>query len=161
MSGQSFQDAECSARAECRGMFLSPSLSFAVRISCCERCVPVHHCWCVVPLLSKRAWRRRVSVLGNSFICPEKLWVPHPWRCSRPGWMGPRAVWAAGGTQLTAGVGAGGALRSLPTQTILWFCDRTVFYTFHYTTPCCFPTWGVKKAISQGKLVPLKASGSS
>jgi len=24
--------------------------------------------------------------------CPEKLWVPHPWRHSRPGWMGP---WAA------------------------------------------------------------------
>jgi len=25
--------------------------------------------------------------------CPEKLWVPHPWRHSRPAWMGP---WAAG-----------------------------------------------------------------
>ena len=24
--------------------------------------------------------------------CPEKLWVPHPWRCSRPRWMG---LWAA------------------------------------------------------------------
>jgi len=23
---------------------------------------------------------------------PEKLWMPQPWRCSRPGWMGP---WAA------------------------------------------------------------------
>jgi len=21
--------------------------------------------------------------------CPERLWMPHPWRCSRPGWMGP------------------------------------------------------------------------
>ena len=21
--------------------------------------------------------------------CPEKLWVPHTCRCSRPGWMGP------------------------------------------------------------------------
>ena len=19
---------------------------------------------------------------------PEKLWLPHPWKCSRPGWMG-------------------------------------------------------------------------
>ena len=28
--------------------------------------------------------------------CPEKLWVPNPWRCSRPGWMGPWAVWAGG-----------------------------------------------------------------
>ena len=24
--------------------------------------------------------------------CPEKLWMPHSWRHSRPGWMGP---WAA------------------------------------------------------------------
>jgi len=24
--------------------------------------------------------------------CPEKLWMPHPWRCSRPAWMG---LWAA------------------------------------------------------------------
>jgi len=24
--------------------------------------------------------------------CPEKLWVPHLWRHSRPGWTGP---WAA------------------------------------------------------------------
>ena len=24
--------------------------------------------------------------------CPEKLWVPQPWRCPRLGWLGP---WAA------------------------------------------------------------------
>jgi len=23
---------------------------------------------------------------------PSKLWVPHPWRHPRPGWMGPRAA---------------------------------------------------------------------
>lgn len=22
------------------------------------------------------------------------MWVPHPWRCSRPGWMGPCAAWS-------------------------------------------------------------------
>jgi len=26
-----------------------------------------------------------------------ELWVPHPWRCWRPGWMGPWAAWADGG----------------------------------------------------------------
>ena len=31
-------------------------------------------------------------VVRHWHSCPEKLWVPHPWRCSRPGWMGP---WAA------------------------------------------------------------------
>jgi len=29
------------------------------------------------------------SVMRRWHSCPEKLWVPHPWRCSRPGWMGP------------------------------------------------------------------------
>lgn len=24
--------------------------------------------------------------------CPERLWIPHPWRCLRPGWMGPWAT---------------------------------------------------------------------
>uniref|UniRef100_A0A8B9CFX7 Utrophin n=1 Tax=Anser brachyrhynchus TaxID=132585 RepID=A0A8B9CFX7_9AVES len=25
---------------------------------------------------------------------PEKLWMPHPWRCSRPGWVGLWATWS-------------------------------------------------------------------
>jgi len=41
---------------------------------------------------------------------PREAVVPHPWRCSRPGWMEPRAA------ELPT---AGWALRSLPTQTIL------------------------------------------
>jgi len=27
--------------------------------------------------------------------CPERLWMLHPWRCSRPGWMGPWAAWSS------------------------------------------------------------------
>ena len=34
----------------------------------------------------------RVVRCWNS--CPERLWMLHPWRCSRPGWMGPWAAWA-------------------------------------------------------------------
>ena len=30
------------------------------------------------------------------YCCPEKLWMPHPCRCSRLGWMRPWAVWAGG-----------------------------------------------------------------
>jgi len=26
---------------------------------------------------------------GAGTGCPEKLWMPRPWRCSRAGWMGP------------------------------------------------------------------------
>jgi len=29
--------------------------------------------------------------------CPEKLWVPHSWRCSRWGWTEAWAAWAGGG----------------------------------------------------------------
>ena len=46
--------------------------------------------------------RFRLDVRGKFFTtmvmrcwnnCPERLWMPHPWRCSRPGWMGPWAAW--------------------------------------------------------------------
>ena len=52
----------------------------------------------------------------------------HPWRCSRPGWMGPWAAWAGmkcGGwwSCLWWGIGASWSLRSLPTQAILRFYD--------------------------------------
>jgi len=30
---------------------------------------------------------------GFGTRCSENLWMPHPWRCSRPGWMRPWAAW--------------------------------------------------------------------
>ena len=33
------------------------------------------------------------SSRGAETGCPERLWMPRPWRCSRPGWMGPWAAW--------------------------------------------------------------------
>jgi len=29
---------------------------------------------------------------------PRELWMPHPWRHSRPGWMGPEQPELAGGS---------------------------------------------------------------
>ena len=59
--------------------------------------------------------------------------MSHPWRCLRPGWMRPWAVWssivlnlAVGSPLCGSGVGSWWSLRSLPTQTILWFCDSTI-----------------------------------
>jgi len=65
---------------------------------------------------------------GAGTGCPERLWMPRPWRCSRPGWMGPWAAWSildveVGGPACGGGVGASWSLRSLPTRAILWFCD--------------------------------------
>ena len=64
---------------------------------------------------SERAVRHRLPIL---------LWVPHPRRHSRPGWLGPWAD-SSGGWQPCPwqGVGIGWAWRSLPTQAFLWFCD--------------------------------------
>lgn len=52
-----------------------------------------------------KEWRRRLDIWRNFFTqkavkhqhsCPEKLWMPLPWRCSRQGWMGPWIAWAGG-----------------------------------------------------------------
>jgi len=33
---------------------------------------------------------------GTGTGCPERLWLPPPWKCSRPGWMGFWATWSSG-----------------------------------------------------------------
>ena len=33
---------------------------------------------------------------GTGTGCPEKLGMPHPWKCSRPGWMGLGATSSGG-----------------------------------------------------------------
>ena len=54
--------------------------------------------------------------------------MPLPWQCSRPGWMELWATWAGGRCPCSCrGVGTRWALRSLPTQTILWFYDSMIF----------------------------------
>ena len=35
-------------------------------------------------------------------LLPRELWVSHPWRCPRPGWMGPGQTKLVGGSQPTA-----------------------------------------------------------
>ena len=78
--------------------------------------------------------RLRLDVRGKFFtVRVGRCWTAaqrgcgcpiHPWRCSRPGWMGPWAAWAgitcAGWWPcLWWGVGDSWSLRSLPTRAIL------------------------------------------
>lgn len=53
--------------------------------------------------------------------CPESLWKPHPWKCSRPGCMRLWATWSSG-----RWVGTRWSLTSLQTQNNLWFYDTLV-----------------------------------
>ena len=56
--------------------------------------------------------------------CPERLWMPHPHRHSRPGWMWLWAAWSSGWWPCTwQGVETRWSLRSFSTQAILWFYD--------------------------------------
>ena len=37
--------------------------------------------------------RRKSLLWGIGMGCPRKLWMLHPWRCSRPGWTEPWVIW--------------------------------------------------------------------
>jgi len=64
--------------------------------------------------------------------CPRRLWVPHPCRHSRPGWMWLWAAWSAGWRPCTQqGVGTGWALWPGLKRTFLWFYDNSIPKTLH------------------------------
>jgi len=56
---------------------------------------------------SPSCFRRHCNVLGRNSSpwgwwntgtgCPEKLWLPPPWKCPRPGWMELWATWSSEG----------------------------------------------------------------
>ena len=82
--------------------------------------------------------------------CPGRLWSLLLWRYSRPAWTWSCAAccrWPCFGRR----VGLDDPQRSLPTPTILWFCDSASkhsmggiwlcpFYTFFQHPPCRFYT---------------------
>lgn len=59
---------------------------------------------------------------------PWKLWIQHPWKCTRPGRMALWAIWCSGRC-LYHGREARKRcfLRSLLTQNILWFYHKSIF----------------------------------
>jgi len=68
---------------------------------------------------------------------PERLWMPRPWRCSRPGWMGTWAAWSSITCRgwwpcLWLGGGDSWSLTSLPTWAFLWFCDSVISFNEAY-----------------------------
>ena len=81
-------------------------------------------CTVVAPLLWERwglghLWGWRSTGTG----CPGRLWSLLLWRYSRPAWTGSCAAscrWPC----FVRGVGLDDPQRSLPTPTILWFCEE-------------------------------------
>lgn len=64
-------------------------------------------------------------------LCPEMLWMPHPWRYSRAGWMGPWATSSGAcfsGWQPCLHIKGWNSLKSLPTQAVLWLYDSSVLW---------------------------------
>lgn len=58
---------------------------------------------------------------GTGRACPEKQWMPHPWKYSRLGRMGLLEPWSMKGVSIYGRViGTKWSLRTLPTQTILY-----------------------------------------
>lgn len=65
---------------------------------------------------------------GSGTDCPERLWMPHPYRCLRPVWMWSWATWFVldivfCNTACGSGVGTRWFLSSLPIHTVLLFHD--------------------------------------
>jgi len=79
---------------------------------------------------------------GAGTGCPEMLWIPCPWRCLRPDWMGTWAIWpsiwSSGNTTCGRGVGTWWCLRSLPTQATLWWETGDVYCTHDSSCGCSF-----------------------
>jgi len=44
--------------------------------------------------IRRKFFTQRVVMHGTG--CPRRLWMPHPWRHSRPGWMWLWAAWSGG-----------------------------------------------------------------
>ena len=82
-------------------------------------------------MLSLSVWSSELKTFLNTCWnrLQRRLWMPHPCRHSRPGWMWLWAAWAADWWPCTQqGVGAGWALWAFATQAMLWFCD-TIYNT--------------------------------
>lgn len=80
-----------------------------------ERC----HLWYLIDLAAGTLSTISPSVprwWGTGTECPKKLWMPHPLKRSRSGWMETWAAWSYGWElHPQQGIGSGWPLRSLPT----------------------------------------------
>ena len=61
------------------------------------------------------------------WCCPEKLWMPPPWKCSRPGWMELWATWSSARCPWSRHGGWKQVIFKVPSNpyhsVILWFDD--------------------------------------
>ena len=86
-------------------------------------------------IIKKLLWRQ----WGPGTGCPEKLWLPDPWNCSRPAWMGLWATWSSGRCPCPWQDGVELKSLSVPPRpnhsTTLYLCRTMSWYL-----PSCFLT---------------------
>ena len=74
--------------------------------------------------------------------CPEKLWLPPPWNCSRPGWMELWATWSGGRCPCSWQEGWKQGIFKVPSNpnhsVILWFI---LYLTRWSATHCLHLSW--------------------
>lgn len=67
-----------------------------------------------------------ISKREKKEVHPEKLWIPPPWKSSRPGWIELWASWANG--MCPCPWQAGLIFKALPVQTFPWFYDSVILW---------------------------------
>lgn len=65
---------------------------------------------------------------------PEKVWMPHPWQCSRQvGWC-PDKLGLVEGVPMEGRLEQDDSLKCISTQTILWVCDSNLKCFIYFET---------------------------
>ena len=99
-------------------------------------------------------WGRTSSLWGwrsTGTGCPGRLWSLLLWRYSRPAWTRSCAAccrWPCLGRR----VGLDDPQRSLPTPTILWFCDSVINIHGSFACPGCMTIYWTGKRDAEGTL---------
>ena len=89
---------------------------------------------------------------GPGTDCPEKLWLPPPWQCSRPGWTGLWATWSGGRCPCPWQGGWIQMIFKVPSNpTHSWFCTECIAIKKWSSSE----RWLMQRSPNQQELFPI------